>query len=323
MHGIKPRSKVSRWLDYILAITIIYPLITNFIYGYRWYKWAFYSPQTINDEHRIAKIKAQQNIDYKLWTNIEKETFKLEVSNNIVVIGKVFTVDPKNKKYVFIHHGWTGSIETNLNFAEPYLKSGINVIVYNSRGQNGIGGKLSLGFRESDDLFMIIKHFVKKLDIEKFGIAGISMGAATVLRYAIEYHDTLKPEFVVFDSGYLNLKHQVKHVLKSYFKYPVFASYYGATWITYFREGFFLGLFNRKKEIKKIQHIPFLIIHSHEDFFVPLRHSQLLNKYHEGKTIKLFVEKGSHGTVFDKYKEEYITSIQQIIKETNFISKLK
>ncbi len=323
MHGIKPRSKKRILLDYFLAITIIYPIVINFVYGYRWYKWAFYSPQTINDDRRIAKIKAQQNIDYALWTTIDKETFKLKVSHGVIIIGKVFIADPKNKNFVFIHHGWTGSMETNLNFAEPYLKAGINVVVYNSRGQNGIDGKLSLGFHESEDLFIIIQHFMKKLDIEKFGIAGISMGAATVLRYAIQYHNVLRPEFVVFDSGYVNLKHQVKHVLKHYFRYPVFCSYYGATIITWLKEGFLLGTFNKVKEIKKLGKIPFLIIHSHQDLFVPMRHSQLLNKHHDGKSIKLFVKKGSHGTALDKYTKEYINAINEILETSNFNKKIK
>ncbi len=318
MQGIKPRKKWRIYLDYLLSITIIYPIVMNFVYGYRWYKWAFYLPNDMNSVERIAKIQSQQNIDYRLWTNIQKETFKLRVTDNVTVIGKIFYADIKAKKFVFVHHGWTGNIETNLNIVEPYLNAGVNVIVYNARGQNGIDGKLSLGFRETEDLYIIIKHFVKLLDIEKFGIAGISMGAATVLRYAIKYHDTLRPEFVVFDSGYLNLRKQVKHVLKTYFKYPVFCSYYGASIITFFREGFFLGLFNKVRDIKIIERIPFLIVHSHKDHFVPVMHSKSLHKHHKGIKLTLLVDEGSHGTVFDNYKKEYTDLINQLMIKSNF-----
>ncbi len=318
MTTFKKRSTLAKILDYILLFTIIYPIIMNFVYGYRWYKWAFHMPKDLNNSERIKQIQSKQNIDHTLWTNVKKETFKLEVTESAIIVGKLFIVDEKSTNFVFLHHGWTGNMETNLNIAEPYLRNGVNVIVYNSRGQNNVSGTLSLGFKEADDLYIVIKHFMDLYKIDKFAIAGISMGAATVLRFTVKYHDSLKPEFVVFDSGYCSLKWQVKHVLKTYYHIPWFYGYFGATIITRLKEGFFLGLFTKTHEIKKISDVPFLIIHSREDLFVPIHHSEVLEKHHKGKKLTLFVDKGEHGVVYDLYTKKYINLIDKIIKEVDF-----
>lgn len=94
----------------------------------------------------------------------------------------------EGEPFVFLH-GLGGDINQPLNTFKPI--PGIKLIVFDQRahGKTGIMDWETMSFEQlADDLFELTKY----LGIEKFYLAGISMGAAVATNFAIRYPEHVK-----------------------------------------------------------------------------------------------------------------------------------
>lgn len=99
-----------------------------------------------------------------------------------------YEVIGEGEPFVFLH-GLGGDINQPINTFKPI--PGVQLIVFDQRahGKTGIMNWDTMDFNQlADDLFELTQF----LGIEKFYLAGISMGAAVATNFAIRYQDHLK-----------------------------------------------------------------------------------------------------------------------------------
>ncbi len=79
------------------------------------------------------------------------------------------------------HRMWRTQVE--------YFSPSYKTIAYDSRG-HGKSSCTESNYARKDRV-IDLRHFINKLDLEKFHLVGLSMGGATALGYAIDYPDSL------------------------------------------------------------------------------------------------------------------------------------
>lgn len=249
--------------------------------------------------------------DFEYFDNQKFEEYTIKSYDKLKLKGYLLRVKD-SKKLVICFHGYRASARNDFSCVVPfYQKLGYNILFVNQRSHGKSKGKIiTFGVRERKDVLSWI-NFSKKLGFNEIVLAGVSMGASTVLMAAefIKKGDVKK---IVADCGFTSPYEIIKETIKT-IKFPV----YPIIWFINFYSILFCGInfkkYNTKESIKKTE-IPILFIHGTDDKFVPSKMSTENFEINKNNEI-LLVEGAHHAGSYMKNPKIYEKKVEEFLNK--------
>jgi len=243
----------------------------------------------------------------KLWIENKKpQQISVTSFDGLKLVGEYIPCD-NARATIIMFHGWNASPITDFGAGLPYYRSlGLNLLLVHQRAQGKSEGKyMTFGIRERKDVHAWVQWHRKHFGDKPVLLAGLSMGAATVLMAA---GDELAPcvKGVVADCGFTSPYEIICSVIRSmHLPAKPFAALIGMQAKLF--AGFGLKEYSTEESLKKTK-LPVLLVHGEDDSFVPCYMSQRAYDAcaSKDKTF-LSIPKATHGKSFvvqpEKYKE--------------------
>lgn len=257
--------------------------------------------------------KGQKWIDEKYKKNQIKDIFIK--SSDGLKLHAIFIEHTNSKGVILESHGYRSSASRDL-FAScyEYYNMGYSLLIIDNRTCGKSEGKyITFGIKESKDIICWIKYINKNYPKQDIVLAGISMGATSILMSLKYIKKEMNIKCAIADSGYISAHEEVLYCINHFFHINgKFFINMIDIWCKLFA-GFSLKEDDTIKSLEKSK-IPILFIHGIEDDFVPTHNSK--NNYQNYKGIKkleLF-EKASHGISYLVDSKRYINVIKNFLK---------
>ncbi len=153
------------------------------------------------------------------WIKFNKsKDFIIPINNKHYLSGSIFYCAKPSNKFIIGIHGWGYNRVGMFKYVDMLRDIGFNVVLYDHRGLGKSSGKIvTLGYREKDDLWVLVNYLKQTHQVDVIGLHGISMGASTAILYQQKYQDA---NFIIADCGYASLKRLIKEVLKNGYHLP-------------------------------------------------------------------------------------------------------
>ncbi|MDL2302409.1 alpha/beta hydrolase [Lachnospiraceae bacterium OttesenSCG-928-D06] len=236
----------------------------------------------------------------------------LQAKENI----KEKTIFKESQRTIVMMHGWRGNWKKDLaGIAKVFHEKGYHLLMAEQRAHGKSEGKyLGFGCLERFDCHTWVEYLVQQeenLESEIY-LAGISMGAATVLMAAGDPFPA-QVKGIIADSGYTNPYDMVCHFGKSMLHINEKNAVPRINNLCIKKAGYDLKSYSTLEAMKKCT-LPVFFTHSTGDDFVP--HSFTLENYEEcaaKKTLYLVSEVG-HCMGFYKDKEQYMKALSSFFQ---------
>lgn len=236
---------------------------------------------------------------YRNKTYIRKD---YDVVSSQGLILKCSLIEPDDKErpteimpVVVYLHGNSSSRLEGMRMAGYLLKRDINLFVFDFAGSGLSEGEyITLGYRETEDLDVIIQFIEKLPGVGKIGLWGRSMGAATTMLYA---HRNPNIAAIVMDSPFADFYKLAKEQCLKMIKLPNFIldTAFSIVKRTVKKK---TGLdISRLKPIDYAEktNTPSIIIHALNDELIGIHHSIEINQRYNGPK-SLISCKGGHNS---------------------------
>ena len=217
-------------------------------------------------------------------------------------------------KVAVLVHGVTATRRTVSDYIPLFHQCGYQVLIYDQPGHGKSEGTLcSYGFYERRVLLDWMGHLEKHYAMRSFGLWGISMGAATVLRAAPDCW----PVFVIADCSFDSFLAQFENQLRSFSVFPKrfahgFACY--VSWLNRLLRGW---SFQDCAPIRSIDSIkaPVLFIHGTKDGFVRKEMSMRMfdRRQEQGLPTQLAFFEAGHAASFYSDKPHYCEVVTRFV----------
>ncbi len=229
------------------------------------------------------------------------------------LVGEYF--DFGNKKAVIIIPGRSESGTYSYYFAEPYKKSGYNVLAIDNRCHGLSEGKYnSLGLKEYKDIENWAKYLHDTLGVEAIYMHGICIGSATAIHLLARENCPSYLIGLTAEGTYTTFKEIFNNQLKRRNK-PTFPHTLEVLGLISLRAGRSLYRNSPIFEIDKVK-VPVLFLYSKEDSYAkPEKSLELFNKLQSEKRLVWF-DKGEHSHIRIHNTEKYDQAIIDFLKET-------
>ncbi len=212
---------------------------------------------------------------------------------------------------VIMFHGWNASPITDFGAGLPYYQSlGLNLLLVHQRAQGKSEGRfMTFGVRERYDVHTWVQWHRDRFGDTPILLAGLSMGAATVLMACGEAFPSCV-KGVIADCGFTSPYDIICSVIRSiHLPAKPIAALIGMQ--TRLFAGFRLREYSTLDAMKHMT-LPLLLAHGEADSFVPCHMSKLA---HEACTSKdkvfLCVPEATHGKSFVVQPEQYKTALRE------------
>ncbi len=232
------------------------------------------------------------------------------VNDNLNLYGEFF--DLGFKKCAILLQGRTESLLYCYYYAKPYIESGYNIIVIDSRAHGNSDGIYNcVGLKEYRDVIKWAEYAHDKLKQESIMLHGICIGASTALYASFYGPDYI--EKIVTDGMYINFYETFKnHMIVD--KRPIFPFMSEIALIMRFKAHVNMkkGPINIIDKYSK----PILFLYSKEDkFSLPPKSEILFNKCGSEHKKIVWFDHGAHSHIRINNTEKYDNSIKEFIKE--------
>jgi pimeloyl-ACP methyl ester carboxylesterase len=199
-----------------------------------------------------------------------------------------------------------------LDIARKMVEAGYNILTFDLRGHGQSEGKhMSLGYYEQRDLLGAI-DYVKQRGMNKIGIIGFSMGAATVLMTAANCKEI---DAIVADSSFAYLADIVEPQFSRRSRLPKFLIpliLFAAKKI----HGVDLSMPKPIDAVKQFTTPPILIIHGGQDNTVPVEHASILARACGNPNTRLWiVPEAEHVGSYRARPKEYISQVSSFFDQ--------
>lgn len=244
---------------------------------------------------------------------VQEEQVSIQSADGLTLSGAYYK-NEKSEKWAIVVHGYRGSREGMMKYAQRYYDAGYQVLAPDLRacGQSE-GEYVGMGWSDKDDMLRWIDWIVSKDAQARIVLHGVSMGAATVMMTAGEYTPDAVRAFVE-DCGYTSVWDIFASELKLRFKLPTFPALDMASLFAQLRAGWNFKEASALEQVKKCEK-PMLFIHGEQDDFVPY---EMLNTLYEAKPgenkRRLSVPDAGHGEASDVMGEAYWDEIFDFIE---------
>lgn len=218
------------------------------------------------------------------------------------------------KRSVLMISGRTEACRYACYFAEPYRRSGYNVLTVDNRSHGKSDGIINtLGIREYKDVLCWIRLLREQLGNESVVCHGICIGSATAL-YALTSPDC--PDYVkgmAADGMYVHFGESFKNHLTERNK-PVFPCYQVSMFLVSLAAGRNPRRFGPEKVIHRLNK-PILFLHGRQDIYsVPEKAVQLYEKCTAEKRLVWFDE-GRHSFLRYHAPEKYDAAVSGFLND--------
>ena len=268
--------------------------------------------ETIKPYESIVKV-GNDWVDEK-YKNNEVEDVYIK-SDDLKLHG--ILIENKNSKGTIIEvHGYRSSAKRDL-FASvnEYYNMGYNILLIDQRASNLSEGKyITFGIKESIDLINWVKYVNNRFKNKSVILAGISMGASTVLMSLKNINESMNVKCALVDCGYISAYKEVLYCIKHYFHLNgiLFIDAINM-WCKIFA-GYSLKENDTISSLEKTN-IPILFVHGLIDDFVPSKNTLINYEKYKGPKEMIIFDNATHGISYLTEPERYLNGIK------NFVSK--
>ena len=224
-------------------------------------------------------------------------------------------IERKNSKGIFIEsHGYRSTAKRDLYAsAHEYYNLGYSVLLIDNRTSNKSEGTyITFGMRESEDIIEWIKYINKNYPYSKIILAGISMGASSVLMSLKDVTKSMNVKCALVDSSYISAYDEIVYCISHYFHLPgkIFINM-----INYWCKSIAKFDLKEKNTVDCLVNskIPILFIHGLDDDFVPYDNSKINYEKYNGPKEFISFEKASHGMSYLVDSKKYVNAIKDFI----------
>lgn len=278
-------------------------------------------PKFMNgSSHRISGGKKDDNFlnlcntASKILKQKAHETVKITSHDRLTLVGHYYPCE-NAERIIIAFHGWRSSWNYDYGLiSEFWHNNGCSVIYVEQRGQNGSDGEyMGFGLTERYDCIDWVAWAVRRCGFLPVYLAGISMGASTVLM-ASNLDMPTKIHGIMADCGFTSPKAIWKHVARnnlhiSYGIKSIMADAICRKKINFASDGF-----STLKALSKTD-IPILFIHGSDDKFVPVDMTYDNYKACVSEKRLLIVPGAKHAMSYYVEKENYETAVKNFWKD--------
>ncbi len=262
----------------------------------------FYSPlKGQNNDYQLTKstqflgIEEEINNLIKTLVDTPYEDVYVKSFDHLKLHGRYYE-NKNSHKVIIMFHGYRGTSRRDFSGAAMYLiNKGLNVLLVDERGHGeSQGHNITFGKREKKDVLSWINYIKERYhDNVEISLAGISMGAATIL-FAAQY--IKEPMKLLCDCPYSTEKEIISETIKKLklnvkFFYPIV----NLVSIIYSRTS--LNGDDASKSVKNSNH-KVLIIHGDSDTIVPYQFSQRIYLENKEKVRYELFPNTEHGVSY-------------------------
>ncbi len=304
-------------------VLLLYILITYimFIFVSRKIKEKIFIFYHNGVERTIAPYKKEIELGND-WVNEKKTQGKVEdmyiKSRDGLKLHGILIRNDKNKGIILEAHGYRSYPGRDL-YAScfNYYDMGYSLLLIDQRTNDPSEGKyISFGILESDDVIEWCKYLNKKYKNMPIVLAGVSMGAATVMMAIKDIKPNMNIKCVIADCGFISAYDQVAYFMKHLAHISSIPFMWAINiWCK------MLGSFDLKDknvlDILKDKDIPLLLIHGENDELVPTINSKKIYDSYNGKKDLLIMPGAAHGVSYLVDSKKYIKKIKEFLNEYN------
>ena len=260
--------------------------------------------------------KGNKWIEDKYKNNEIKDVYIKSKDN--LKLHAIFVENKKNKGIVIETHGYRSKPQRDLYAAcHEYYNMGYSLLLVDSRACGQSEGKyITFGIKESEDLINWIKYLNKNYKDKSIILAGVSMGATTILMSLKDIKKNMHVKCVISDCAYIIPKDEILYCIKNYF---------------HINGKIFINMINiwskliAKFDLKekdtitslKNTNIPILFIHGKDDDFVPVENTNKNYELYKGTKEILLIDDANHGLSYLIDPNKYIKTVTKFIKKYN------
>ena len=277
-----------------------------------------YTPMARAVEEAIRPYKDLIDKGYKWLDNKFKKNEVKDIfikSNDGLKLHGFYIENKKNKGIMIEVHGYRSTAIRDLcPSCYHYYNMGYSLLLIENRTSGLSEGKyITFGIKESDDIICWIKHLNKKYSDTFIILAGVSMGASSILMTMDRLTDKMNVKAILVDCGYISPYEEVKYCINHYFHIP------GILFIDMINIWCkLIAKFNLKSDntvdSMKDSKIPVLFAHGEEDDFVPVFNTKINYKEYKGPKKILLVKNASHGISYLVKPDLYVKTIKEFLK---------
>ncbi|MEI6046666.1 MAG: alpha/beta fold hydrolase [Chloroflexota bacterium] len=223
------------------------------------------------------------------------------------------------KATIIMGHGHSGSKVADLHYAAFFRQGGYSVFMLDFRGHGQSEGPkgTSMGYWERYDIAGVVDWLLGR-GLTRFGIFGISMGAAIAILAAAE-NPLIKA--VVADSAYAHLPRAISHEIQRSYGLPVWLAQPLGWWayaMVAKHHGFSFWEGHSAEVVAKIAPRPLLIIHAEEDNVTPVENAQILFQ-RALHPKELWIQPGiGHVEGYNKFGVRYEQRVLEFLDRVNW-----
>ena len=218
---------------------------------------------------------------------------------------------------VVMLHGFSGNKAEILAASPIFWRRGCDVLVYDARGHGESSrALLSYGVHEREDLLRVVEWLAAKTDLprSRIGLTGWSYGAATAIQAASEPGGDVA--FVVADSSYSSLGDIARVQAEKQYGSWAKAFVPGALLVSAARAGFDGTRPAPATSIVDVRS-PALLIHSRQDAFTPVEHSERIFESSDTSRTRLVIPawEAEHAHSYTENPAGYTAAIDAFLNE--------
>lgn len=308
---------------YIILGVLIFLLLLSILLAYICYRMTFYSNRkksnktiTLPDDEIFTTYKDTILKDIEDINNMPCEHVSIKSHDGLTLKGRYFEYK-KGAPIEVMFHGYKGDSTRDMSSGvKRAFACGRNALIVDHRSSGKSEGHvITFGIKERFDCVDWVNFVINKFGSDvKIIIAGISMGAATVLM-ASSMNLPKNVVGVVADCGYNNASDIIKKVisgmkLPTKFVYPFIKL--GARLFGKFN----LEEYSPYESVQKTN-IPIIFFHGANDNFVPHDMSVKLFNACSSKKKLVTIENANHGVSYLVDPKKYIDELEEFFDYIN------
>ena len=238
----------------------------------------------------------------------------IEAKDGITLAGKYYHVKEHAPLILFFHGYRSGSLRDGNGILLYAQKMGYNALLVDQRGHGKSGGKtITFGIKERYDCLDWIQYANRRFgEDNEIILAGISMGAATVLM-AADLGLPANVKGILADCPYSTPKEILQEVMKQ-MRFPVTATYQVVKLGARIFGGFDIEEHSPVEAMRNCR-IPVLFIHGDADYFVPCDMGRKCYEACSAEKKLVLVKEAAHGMSYCVDSELYEKEITEFLEK--------
>ena len=178
----------------------------------------------------------------------------------------------KSDRAVIFVHGHGADRREGMRWFKAVHQAGFNILAFDVRNQgNSTKSFSTMGYFEKQDVIGALDYLQQQKQIQRIGIFGTSMGAATSIMAMVD-----DPRIVagVFEAGWANLDDLYGEIIEQHLGLPSFPLAPLITWMLEQRTGMDMAVVNPENLLGGISPRPVFIIHCSGDNLIGFSHGE-------------------------------------------------